>query len=147
LLHKLWGRQEPGLGFLGVDTVVCSCIFFLALIKGEKGYTLFDWVALILALVSILLWWITNSPLLSVLLITCADACGFFPTFRKSFKKPFEESMNLFVLSSLKFVGALLALQTYSLITPFYPAALICMNSVFVIMLLIRRKQLLAQAL
>lgn len=135
------GGGGAGSWVLFVDAVVCVTIFIIALFKGEKGYTMFDWVALLLAGFSLVLWWLTKTPTLSVLLITAVDACGFLPTYRKSFLKPFEESLSMFVLSMLKFIPVLIALDVVSIDTAFYPSALILMNGLFVGMLLIRRHQ------
>ncbi len=138
---QIVGNAGAGSWVLLVDTAACICIFILALLRGEKGYTSFDWISLSLAFLSLFLWWLTKTPTLSVLLITLVDFFAYLPTYRKSFLKPFEESLTMFMLSSLKFVFVLFAIQTYSIATTFYPASITVMNAVFVMMLLVRRAQ------
>lgn len=124
---------------LATDTVFNGLIFVLALARGEKGYTFLDWVALIFALLSLLLWWATSTPLYSVMLICLVDAFSYAPTFRKSYSKPREEHVISYVLFTLKYIPALFALEHYSFITVLYPAWVMLMNVAFVAMLVIRR--------
>ncbi|OGJ62936.1 hypothetical protein A3C37_05560 [Candidatus Peribacteria bacterium RIFCSPHIGHO2_02_FULL_53_20] len=137
---QVTGGAGAGSWVLGVDVIVCSVIFVVALWKGERGYVWVDWISLALALFSIVLWRITGTPLLSVILICCIDALAYVPTFRKSFFKPQEESMTAFMLFSLKFILVLLALERYSIVTALYPAWIIILNVGFVGMLLWGRR-------
>ncbi len=75
---------------------------------------------------------LTSTPFWSVILVTMIDFVGFLPTLRKSLLKPFEETLSIYVLTSLKFFLALLALQDYSVITALYPAYMIVVNLLFV---------------
>ncbi|OGJ58049.1 hypothetical protein A2881_02770 [Candidatus Peribacteria bacterium RIFCSPHIGHO2_01_FULL_55_13] len=139
---QVTGQAGPGAWAIGLDAVVCSIMFVLALFKGEKGYVLSDWIALFATLAAILLWRITGTPVLSVILIVIIDAFAFYPTVRKSVQKPYEEAASLYALCSLKFVFVLLALEHYSLITALYPFCLIFMNAGFVALLMVRRTRM-----
>ncbi len=139
---QISGNAGPGAWVTGFTSVVTFSIFVLALFKGEKNIVLTDWLSLGGAGLSLLLWYITSGPLFSVILIVIIDAFGFFPTFRKAFHKPFEETAITFFLSGLKFVFAVFALENYSIITWLYPLYLIVANWSFVAMLIIRRKTL-----
>lgn len=136
------GGAGAGSWVIFVDTIACSCFFILALFKGEKSYTTLDWASLVLAFFSLLLWWITKSPTLSVLLITLVEVFAFVPTYRKSFHKPFEESASLFIVGTVKYTASFFALSVYSIDTAFYVGALVFINAIFVMMLLLRRRQL-----
>lgn len=126
----------------GFTAFIAFFIFATALIKGEKRITLADWLSLFGAGIALLVWAITKEPLLSVILITVIDALGFFPTFRKSYIKPYEETLSTYALSGLKFVLALFALENFTPVTWLYPASLIFMNWAFIVMLIVRRKRL-----
>ncbi len=141
---QVTGGAGAGSWVLGVDAIICSVIFVVALWKGERGYVRIDWISLILALLSILLWQVTGTPVLSVFLICFIDALAYVPTFRKSYCKPFEESMTAFILFSLKFIFVLLALEHYSIANALYPAWIIILNAAFVGMLWWRRRALTA---
>ncbi len=138
---QLSDKGGAGAWVTGVSALVSFVIFFLALQKGEKNITTSDKWSLGGAGIALVLWYITSSPLLSVILITLIDALGFYPTFRKSYHKPHEETALTFFLSGLKFVIAIIALQNYSVVTYLYPASLVLMNFIFVGMLMVRRKK------
>lgn len=137
-------KDDGGAGawVTGVTALVALVIFGTAITRGEKGITRSDWLCLIGAFLAMGLWAITDSPLTAVILITVIDALGFAPTFRKAYHKPQEETLITFALSAVKFVIAIVALSNYSAVTVLYPASLVLMNGLFVIMLIIRRKQL-----
>ncbi len=138
---QIFDKGGAGAWVTGVTAAVSIVIFILALKKGEKDITSSDKWSLFGAGIALVLWFITNNPLGSIILVTLIDALGFYPTFRKSYYKPYQETMITFFLSGLKFVIALFALQHYSLITWLYPGSLILMNFVFVGMIMIRRRK------
>jgi hypothetical protein len=131
----------PGAWVTGFTACVSFFIFVTALRTGEKDIAKSDWLSLVGAGIAMLLWWATSDPLIAVILITVIDALGFFPTFRKSYHKPYEETAITFAISGLKFVVAIIALENLTPTTWLYPASLVLMNGIFVVMLLIRRKQ------
>lgn len=136
------GKAGPGAWVTGFTAVICLIIFVFGLVKGRKNIVFVDWLSLLGAGIALFLWFLTKEPLLSVILITIIDALAFFPTFRKSFMKPSEETATTYSLSGLKFVLSIFALNKISIITALYPLSLVLMNWIFVGMLIMRRKQL-----
>lgn len=132
----------PGSWVTGFTALVSFGIFAVALRHGEKEIVPLDWISLAAAGLGLVLWALTDQPLLAVVLITVIDALGFVPTFRKSYSRPFEETAVTYAISGLKFVVAILALENLSLVTWLYPASLVLMNGLFVGMVLTRRRQL-----
>lgn len=123
----------------GVTACVCLLVSIISLFKGEKQITLSDWLTFIAALAAIPLWYVTENAFYAVLLITLIDVLGFWPTFRKSWHRPHEEHPLTYFLSAVKFMLAMLALESFSWTTALYPASLVIMNGLFVIMVLYRR--------
>lgn len=130
-----------GAWVLGFTAVVTLSIFFIALKKGEKNIKAFDWFCLIGAGITLILWLITNEPLLSVVLVTIIDLLGFIPTIRKSYSKPHQETLITYMLSTVKYGLAIIALQNYSLVTVLFPLAMVIVHILFVGLLIIRRRQ------
>lgn len=128
-----------------VTAIISFTIFFLALFKGEKDIRASDWLSLGGAAGALLLWFFTNDPLLAIILITLVDFLGFVPTIRKSIRKPHEETLISYVLAGLKFVLAIIALDNYSVVTVLYPASLIFANLLFVLLLVSKRRKILAK--
>jgi len=126
----------------GFTALVCLTIFLFALRKGAKDFPLLDWLSLVGAGIALLLWFVTKDPLGAIILVSIIDALGFIPTFRKSVARPYEETMFTYIMSGLKFVIGIIALTEFSLVNVLYPASLVLNNGAFVILLIVRRKQL-----
>lgn len=99
-----------------------------------------DWVFFVSALLAIPVWYLTGNPLWSVIIISVIDAVAFAPTFRKAFHHPETENGWTYVLSGLKFVVGLLALESLTWTTVLYPVSLVLANLAFVVMLVWRHK-------
>ena len=129
--------------WVSAASALCSIsIVIFAFRNSDKQIKPLDVVAFSGAIVGIALWRLTGNPLTAVILISISDALGFVPTFRKSFHKPHDETLIEYSLSTIKWILGILALSSRNLTTALYPASLILTNSVFVIMSLVRRKQL-----
>lgn len=127
---------------MAVSSIMCCLVFAFALRRGERHITRSDWVTFLVALLALPLWYFTKDPLWSVLLVIAIDAMAFYPTFRKSWHKPWEEVLQSYVISAIKFFLGLVALEEMSLTTVLYPAYLVLANTAFVVMSLRRRKKL-----
>lgn len=129
-----WPTVVSMLGTLGIG--------FYALKYGETEYTVSDWVFLTLALCAIPLWVMMKDPLWAVVLVCVIDLLAFFPTVRKSWKKPHQENALSFAIGSAGFFFSLMAIEKYVFSNYAYPALVMTANLVFVAMLLLRRRVL-----
>jgi chromate transport protein ChrA len=132
----------PGAWVTAVTAAISFIVFGLALKVGEKDITKSDKFSLAAAGIALVLWFITKDPLLSVIIITVVDLLGFLPTIRKSYTRPYQETLIHYILAGLKFVLAIIALENYTLVTWLYPASLAAANLFFVLMLIMRRKKI-----
>jgi len=140
---QLTKHGGPGAWLMGFTACITFFIFLLASKYGEKNIVLLDWACLSLSLIALGLWVLVDKPLESVLLIAFVDAVGgFVPTFRKAFPKPYEETLILYYLYAVSLGCSLLALQSFTLITAFYPASFVAINLLMATFLSIRRRQL-----
>jgi uncharacterized membrane protein SpoIIM required for sporulation len=117
----------------------CLGIGVIARFRGEQHITRGDWIAFIVTLLAIPLWIATSDPLWSVLLVTGIDAVAYYPTFRKSYAKPDEELAFKYILTVIRNLFSLLALENFSVVTSIYQLVSICMEIGIVVMLLWRR--------
>lgn len=139
---QLTSGAGSGAWVTGSTAFLCLTIAALALVRGERHITKTDWLCFGGALLGLLLWQLTDNPLLAVLLVTATDALAYIPTFRKSYLRPFEETLSTYIVSTIKFILGLIALNAYTPTTWLYPAALVLMNGAFVLMVIIRRQTL-----
>jgi len=131
----------PGAWIIGVAATLSLAVFVIAIFKGEKEITRLDKISLASAALGIALWIVTTNPLWSVVIVTIVDAVGYIPTFRKTYKQPYGETLTLYFLSSVSFVISLFALQVVDLTTALYPTSLIATNMIFISMVLMRRRK------
>lgn len=137
---QIAGGAGYGAWVTGFTAILCYAIVATALFKGEKEIVRSDWITFTAALLTLPVWYVTKDPLAAIILITIIDALGFYPTFRKSWRKPFEEMPFAYALSGLKFLIALFALEQFTTTTALYPFSLVVMNWIFVVMVMWRRK-------
>ena len=130
----------PGTWVTAITTIATFGIAILAFIHGGKGITIFDWICFAGALVAIIFWKLTSNPLWAVVIVTTADLLAFAPTFRKGFLRPYEETISLYAMSTLKYAISLVALTVCNVTTALFPAAMVISNVGFVVLLLLRRQ-------
>ena len=109
--------------------------------NGKKDIAKSDTVFFILSFIALFLWLILSKPVLSVILVSSIDMLGFVPTIRKSWNKPYSETLFSYELNFFRHGLSVLALQQYSIVTWLYPVTWVVANGLFSIMLIIRRKQ------
>ncbi len=122
--------------------ILAFIIFGLGVRSGEKDITRSDTIFLMLAFIALFLWLIAKQPMLSVILVSSIDMLGFAPTIRKSWHKPFSETLFTYELGAFRHGLSLLALQNYNIVTWLYPGSWAVANALFSLMLVLRRRQL-----
>jgi hypothetical protein len=130
----------PGAWNLGMSALATISIAAASCFYGEKNITRSDWVVFIGALSAIPVWLATHDPLGAVVIISVIDAAAFYPTFRKSWPRPREESLWVYLLSVPQFLLSIVALDRMTITTALYPATIVTLNAALVVMLLWRRR-------
>ena len=120
-------------------------VLILGFRLGKKNITRSDTAILIITFIAIGLWIFAKQPALSAILVTFADLLAFIPTIRKSWHQPNTETLFLYAMNTLRFVLVLYALQNYTIPTALNPASWLVANSLFSLMLIIRRRTLAGQ--
>jgi hypothetical protein len=152
----LWGfvtfiaaalQISGGAGISGFVTLtaatMCSTVFVLGFFKeGERDITRSDTIFFILGFVALGFWLIAEQPVISIILVTVIDLLGFAPTIRKSWNKPYSETVSFYLLNTVRFALAIMALHSYTIVTAAYPITWAFANGIFGAILLVRRKQL-----
>lgn len=135
-------KAGPGAFTTLAAAIVSFIIFGFGMRQGDKDITVADTIFFILSLIALLLWLFAKQPVLSVILVSSIDMLGFIPTIRKSWHKPYEETLISYAANTFRFGLAIFALQRYTLITSLYPITWIFANGSFTLFLLMRRKHL-----
>jgi hypothetical protein len=132
----------PGALVTLAAAIVCLFIFAVGLRSGDRDITKLDTVFLVLAFVALGVWVFAKEPTLSVILLSSVDILGFLPTVRKSWSKPYQETLFSYEMNTFRFALAILALERYTLISSLYPITWIVANGLFSVFLIVRRRQI-----
>ncbi len=137
---QIMNNAGPGAWLVGYGAITCTLIAVLAIKYGEKDITKNDWVFLIMALAIIPIWITTKNDFLAILLASLIDLIGYFPTFRKTYIKPYSENLTTYALVGTSYIFALFALTEFNFVTSLYPLMVCFISFAFVGMVLWRRK-------
>jgi hypothetical protein len=127
---------------LGLNVLGCCIVFTLCYKKGYVNYDRLDWLCFALAIFAITLWLITKTPIYSVILSCLIDLLALLPSFRKSFKLPWDDSPIAYWTSGAEYLISLPSYQIFSLVTLLYPVCLITLDFTYSIFIMVRRFQL-----
>lgn len=145
---QLAGHAGIGAWPIGISGAISIYVAVLAYLKhADLRITGFDWFLFSLAMAALPLWYITSSPLWTVVLLTTIDLIGFGLTFKKAYRYPFEEPLMFYALMALRNGFALLALEFYSTTTVLFPALTGFTAVAFVFMVIKRREACLPPSL
>lgn len=140
-LEQMIGGAGPGAWVTGFASFANLVIFLLAVRRGERHVTIFDWVCLALVLGLFVFWSRISDPDTAVLIAIVIFLAGLIPTLRKASKNAHEETALTFGLNGVKFFLALMALEIVTVTTALYPLTLFVVNSAFALYLLIARSR------
>ena len=127
----------------GVSALLTSTVALLAYRKhADVSINAKDWLFLCIALMALPAWFITQDPLLAVIIMTGVDIAGFGPTLRKAYHHPHSEALSFYVVLVLRNLMILLALENYSWTTILFPAAIALTCVCLVIVVLVRKRHL-----
>lgn len=121
--------------------LLCIGVVVLSLKRGKKDITSSDTIIALLALAAIGFWLVADQPVISIILVIIADALAFIPTVRKSWNKPYTETLSLYITNALRFVLALAAVETFTFLSVSWIIFWAVSNALFSVLLVVRRKR------
>jgi hypothetical protein len=137
--QQLINGAGAGAWVTGLAAVIDGTVFITSFRYGSRNINYFDWLCLLLASISIVLWLYSIDPQLSVIIASFTFAIGFIPTIRKSLRHPGQETILTFGLNGIKFLVALFALSSITITTALYPFVLFVLNISFALFLLFHK--------
>jgi len=129
----------PGAWHMATNSVMCFSVAALAIRYGSTDIKRSDVIAFIGALLAIPIWYVTHQPLAAVVMAILVDVFAYFPTFRKTYKRPHEELAFTYTVDVVRCVLSIIATDSYSLTTLLYPAFVALGDGALVGMILYHR--------
>lgn len=115
-----------------VDCWVLS-VFFLSLKYWLKDPTKWDKIVLALALISIIPWLLTKTPLYSVILVTIIDTLWYFPILNKLRRYPNSEALNPRIIWNISVFSWIIWLSHISILSSLYLIVSFSMNCIVIL--------------
>ena len=122
----------------GIFVAQSLIIFVLSIRRGMGGASLFDITCLLVAIVGVIGWKLTNNPLVGIIFAIAADQIAYLPAMVKTWKYPNTESPWFYILGA---VAAAISLISYEISMASAFQIFIVVNCLSMV-LLIYRKQL-----
>lgn len=130
------------IGVSGVITVLIATAAYAK--RADITITRMDWLFFAAAMSSLPLWYATSNPTIAVVILTLVDLLGFGPTVRKAYLKPESESPITYGLFATRNTLVVVALERYSVASVLFPATIGVACFLLMLMILIRRRALVA---
>ena len=110
--------------------LIPAIIFLLSIKYGVGGYTKLDVICMAGALIGLMLWVLTDNPVVALYVNIAIDALGFMPTIKKAYLQPgTENTTGWFIGGMLAASLNVLALTTWELKIALYPIFLLIANT------------------
>ena len=144
-LAQLEAKGGVGAWPIGVSGGITIFVAFTAYIKrADVTITRTDWLFFVSAMSSLPFWYFTSDPLWAVVILTTVDVLGFGPTVRKAYSQPYSESLLFFALFTARNMIVITALESHSVTTVLFPAAVAASCAGLMAMMIYRRRVLTA---
>jgi hypothetical protein len=114
--------------FNGIDTFGSITIFILSFWYGVGGWTRLDRIVLALASLGVLISLSVHRPLIALLGVVIADACGMVPTIHKAYIEPDSESQLAWLLFATAGVFTILTIHNLRFDLLIYPVYIAIAN-------------------
>lgn len=132
----------PGVWSTISVTIGTIAVMLLSFKYWEKDIRNSDIISFMLAICTVILYLILSDPTYSMICVIIILWLAFYPTFRKTYHKPSQETLSMYVVAWVRSLIAILATTSLSFLTIGLPVYIIAINIFFVSMILIRKKVL-----
>jgi hypothetical protein len=141
-----FGQVAKGAGIGALPTLASEIftiiIFFFSIRYGFKNIKKVDTIFLVIALLGIIPWILTDDPTISVIIAVSIDLVAFIPTLRKTWSYPKSETRTLYMTNVLRHILMLFSLQAYNVATVLHSIAMITTNSIMTVLILRKSKKI-----
>lgn len=125
--------------WIAISYVVGPLIAALLSLKyGEGGWNRFDLFCLAGCLVSVVFWWISEQPALTLAINIFIDFLGILPTLKKSYLDPLSEDKIAWSVTSLSNFLNIFAVGQWTFAIGFYPLYMLFVNGLITFFLFFR---------
>ncbi len=132
----------PWVWWTVATTLVAATVMILALKYWEKHIKTSDIISFILAIITVILYTQVSDPTYSMIFVLIIITLAFYPTVRKSYNKPSEETLIMYIFAWIRSFIWIFATTSISFLTIWLPVYVVLINTLFIWMVLFRKKTL-----
>ena len=144
MFGTLWAQGDRnGIFIAGAQLIGGFIILLLSIRKGIGGYGLFDGVVFVMTIVSLVVWQTTQNPTIGLVMSIVTDLIAFSPTIVKTWKLPGTEEWKFYMSDVVASFFSILSISLYTVGNLTFPAYILAINTLSVVMILGRKKYLL----
>lgn len=114
--------------FLVGDLFITGVIFVISLFRGVGGWSKVDIASITVALMGLVIWQTSHSPVWQMIGTLTADMVAIVPTLKKSLEDPMNDSPVIFATGSIAALLGVFSVGEWNIILLFYPAHLYTAN-------------------
>lgn len=129
------------LWFTGGLTIAPLAVFILSLKYGVGGFETRDKVSLVAALAGLILWLLTDQPLIALLSSIFVDLAGVYLTMVKTYKLPYSETLSTWAVSIVASALAIFAVGELNFVLLAFPVYVLLATMSVTIVIIWRRPQ------
>ncbi len=134
---SLFAQQDTvAIWLAGVSTIQSIAIFILSIKHGMGGYSRSDIICLLIALAGIVLWKVTENPVVALYFAILADFTGMIPALIKTYKLPHTEIYQFFLMDVFAGLFSLMAVRSWTLQEISFPIYIFLINLVMVLIII-----------
>ncbi len=123
-----------------VEMGTVGAVFFLGLVGyGYKKYGWLDAVCLVIAVAAIVLWQMTDEPMVALVLSVFADFVAVLPTFKKAYFDPKSETPLAYLLVVIASVLAAASTTIFDVANLLWPLYIFALNGAVLCLILLGR--------
>lgn len=129
-------HNQVAIWLAAVSTIQSVLIFILSIKYGMGGWEKADLLCLVIALIGILLWKITENPAIGLYFAIGADFMGVVPTLVKTYRFPKTEVWTFFLLDVFASAFSLMAVRIWTVDQFAYPIYIMLINLIIVLLII-----------
>lgn len=137
---------EESLWLLLGDLLITAGIFCISFFRGSGGLSKLDLVCLSVALVGLLLWLFSGSPLFQLVGALSADMIAVVPTIKKSLDDPMSDNPTTFAASAIASLLGIFSVGRWDITLLIYPIYLYTANFLTAVVIAVGRYQVRARS-
>jgi hypothetical protein len=137
----LAGKDHTSIWFAFATCIQGAAVFGLSIKYGLGGGSKSDIICLLIALFGVVLWQVTDQPILGLCASITADFVGGIPMFLKTWRRPETEVWTYYAFDVVGSILILAATTVWSFEKLVYPLYILFVNSLVVALVVLPRKK------